>query len=264
LKQSAIERMQVPLPALSEQKRIAAMLNQQMEQVIRVEEHIQHQCVRSSEIVASVLDSVFESPEISNWRTKRIEDIAETTSGSTPARGNSAYFNGGTIPWVKTGELKDGLITETEERITDLALQDCSLQVLPSGTLLVAMYGQGQTRGRTGLLGISATTNQACFAILPEPSVFESRFLQYWFRYSYRRLRLETEGRGGNQPNLNGLILRSLEVPLPDLAAQREIANCLDQKLALAGNINAKCSEANVAVRALPAALLRRAFAGEL
>jgi len=204
----------------------------------------------------------FESNEASSWQTKRLRDFAQTTSGSTPSRGDAAYFKSGTIPWIKTGELKDNLILGAEEHITELALRECSLQLLPVGTLLIAMYGQGQTRGRTGLLGVPATTNQACFAILPQPAVFDPRFLQYWFRHSYRRLRRETKGRGGNQPNLNGLLLRSLEVPLPSIEVQRRMADALDQRLLLIGSIQTKCDEAAAAARALPAAFLRSAFAG--
>lgn len=109
-----------------------------------------------------------------------------------------------------------------------------------------------------------ATTNQACFAIRPNPSVFEPRFLQYWFRYSYQKLRWETEGRGGNQPNLNGILLRSLTVPLPSADVQREIADMLDQKFATADRIGSMGREVETALNALPGAFLRRAFAGGL
>src|SRR3989337_1221281 len=84
--------------------------------------------------------------------------------------------------------LKDNVITDTEEHITEGAIENSAAKVFPVGTLLVALYGQGQTRGRTGVLGIPATTNQACCAILPVPELFESIYLQYWFRYKYNEL----------------------------------------------------------------------------
>ncbi len=128
------------------------------------------------------------------------------------------------------------------------------MKLLPIDTLLVAMYGQGQTRGRTGLLAVKATTNQACFAILPNYDKFEPRFLQFWFRANYHRLRQSSEGRGGNQPNLNGDILRSEEIPLPSLEVQRQIVNQLNGQLAAseklvksmqAQKLSEKCQAAN-------------------
>jgi len=196
--------------------------------------------------------------QLSSWPREQIENLAETASGTTPSRGNREYYQG-RIPWVKTGELKDGIITETEEHVSESAMNDTSLKLLPVGTLLIAMYGQGQTRGRTGLLAVPATINQACFAILPNPQ-FEPRFIQFWFQYSYQRLRNETEGRGGNQPNLNGLILNRLRVPLPSVAQQESISSSLDSEIAvakaLADAIRTKLAE----LGKLPAALLRAAF----
>ena len=122
------------------------------------------------------------------------------------------------------------------------------------------MYGQGQTRGRTGLLMREGTTNQACFAILPQPDVFDSELLQYWFRANYARLRSLTEGRGGNQPNLNGVLLRDLEVTLPPFADQRRIAADISRRLAEADRLSVAIEAELAAIEALPAALLREAF----
>lgn len=181
------------------------------------------------------INEAFANPS-PRWPFKRIADIAETCSGSTPSRSRSDFY-GGSVPWVKTAELRDGPIEAAEECITDTALQECSLRLLPVGTLLVAMYGQGQTRGRTGLLRVPATTNQACFAILPNPSEFVPEFLQLWFRANYLRLRKETEGRGGNQPNLNGIFLRQQMAPIPSLDEQCQIVKAVFEKLSLVTQI---------------------------
>lgn len=194
-----------------------------------------------------------------DWKWARVCDLAETCSGSTPSRGNHECF-GGAIPWVKTGELHDGLITATEEHVTDLALKQSSLRLLPAGSLLIAMYGQGQTRGRTGLLGCAATTNQACFAILPNPQ-FDTNFLQLWFMANYQRLRTQTEGRGGNQPNLNGELLNQELVPLPPLPTQRRIAAELKAQLAEVDRARAALQAQLDAAEALVAATLRESLA---
>jgi type I restriction enzyme S subunit len=189
--------------------------------------------------------------------------VAKGTSGTTPSRSNRAY-HGGDIPWVKTGELRDKDIDKAEEYITRLALEECSLSLLPPGTLLIAMYGQGQTRGRTGLLRIHATTNQACFAILPNDTEFVPSYLQAWFRHNYQRIRTETENRGGNQPNLNGQILQDMIVPLPPLSEQQRIVSVLENQMAVAEKARAAAEEELNTINALPAALLRRAFNGDL
>jgi len=93
---------------------------------------------------------------------------------------------------------------------------------LPPKTILVAMYGQGKTRGQSAILEIPATTNQACFAILPNDT-WETDFLDLWLKSSYQELRDLSEDRGGNQANLNGALLKALEVPAPSRVEQREI-----------------------------------------
>jgi type I restriction enzyme S subunit len=108
---------------------------------------------------------------------------------------------------------------------------ECSLPLLPPGTVLVAMYGQGKTRGQSAILEVEATTNQACFAIFPNGS-FHPQYLQYWLRHSYDELRSASEGRGGNQSNLNGEILGSVEVPWIENEAQIRIAAHLKDQLA--------------------------------
>ena len=160
---------------------------------------------------------------------------------------------------MKTGELKDSVIEDTEEHVSEAALRDKSLKLLPEKTLLIAMYGQGQTRGRTGLLGIPATTNQACFAILPNRT-FNPQFLQFWFQFSYQRLRNETERRGGNQPNLNGLILNRLSVPLPPIEQQDVIAAKLDAELNIVAELQGALRTKLAELEKIPAALMRAAF----
>jgi type I restriction enzyme S subunit len=96
---------------------------------------------------------------------KPVGEITVVTSGGTPDRSNPLYWNNGTIPWIKTGELFDGPIECSQERITEAGLNNSSAKIFPADTVLIALYGQGQTRGRTGILKIPATTNQACAAI---------------------------------------------------------------------------------------------------
>lgn len=160
-----------------------------------------------------------------------LSSVARTGSGTTPSRSRKDYWSPATTPWVKTGEIAFAPIKSTEESVSDLALTECSLPVLPIGTVLVAMYGQGKTRGQSAVLEVEATTNQACFAIFPNES-FDPYYLQYWLRYSYEKLRSASDGRGGNQSNLNGEILGSVEAPWVHRTAQANISAHLQSQLA--------------------------------
>lgn len=163
----------------------------------------------------------------------RLSDVARTTSGTTPSRSNKNYWQPAKHPWVKTGEIAFIPIEATEEAVSEKAISDCSLPILPPGTVLIAMYGQGKTRGQSAVLKIHATTNQACFAIFPNEA-FDSNYLQYWLRHSYQALREMSESRGGNQSNLNGEILNGIEVPWIDRSLQIDTALAIKSQLALA------------------------------
>ena len=262
-----VSNLEIPLPPLAKQQRIADVLKEQMGEVEKARVAVQERLEAVKALPAAFLRQVFPQPGQplpNGWRWVKLGEIARTTSGSTPTRSQSIYYKEGDIPWVKTGELYDGYIEQSDESITRQALDECSLPLLPPGTLLIAMYGQGQTRGRTGILRIHATTNQACFAILPNEKEFFSPYLQAWFRHNYNRIRSETERRGGNQPNLNGQILKEMSILLPPLAEQkRYVALLLLQLEAVEKARTAAEAELNT-INDLPAALLRRAFSGEL
>jgi restriction endonuclease S subunit len=262
VKPAKLLTLQIPLPPLPEQEGIVAELAHAFTAVDAAQRAAEGRLAAAEALPAAYLRDVFERPQTSRWKSTGLGELSRTCSGATPSRSHREYF-GGYVPWVKTGELEDGLVgagVQTEETVTDLALRECSLPLLPVGTLLVAMYGQGQTRGRTGLLAREATTNQACFAILPKPEVFSSEFLQFWFRANYTRLRALTENRGGNQPNLNGVLLRALEVSMPDVAEQRRLATELARRIESAAALIARCREELTSIDAIPASLLRAAF----
>ncbi|PTB90737.1 restriction endonuclease subunit S, partial [Marinobacter sp. Z-F4-2] len=102
------------------------------------------------------------------WKLSTIEEISNVSSGGTPSRKNDAYWNG-TIPWVTTAEVKFKVIEDTSEKITEEGLANSSAKLFPVDTILMAMYGQGKTRGQVAKLGIKASTNQACAAIVLHP-----------------------------------------------------------------------------------------------
>lgn len=139
------------------------------------------------------------------------------------------YYEGGTIPWIKSGELRESVINAAEEHVTNAALKESSIKLVPAGAILLAMYGA--TVGRLGILGIEATTNQAVCHIIPDPKIAVTRYVYH--ALSSQVPSLISMGVGGAQPNINQGIIKSLAIPLPTKPEQRRIAAILDQADAL-------------------------------
>ncbi|NIB63487.1 MULTISPECIES: restriction endonuclease subunit S [Streptococcus] len=156
----------------------------------------------------------------------KIGEKFEVSSGSTPSRDNKLYWDSGTINWVKTTEVINREITETEEKITKFALENTSLKLFPVDTILIAMYGQGQTRGRSAILKVESTSNQACGAIF-QNKIDNPVFI--WHQLMLRYSELRELGRGGNQPNLNGQLIKNFELIFPPLSLQNEFSDFVAQ-----------------------------------
>ncbi len=170
-----------------------------------------------------------------SWGLDTIDEHFSVVSGGTPSRGNAAFWSGGTIPWVKTTEVNYSVITETEEHITQAGLDGSAAKMLPPGTLLMAMYGQGVTRGKVGILGIEASCNQACAAMTPTDGVVVPRYLYHYLTSRYEAIR--SLAHGGQQQNLNLDIVRKIDVPVPPSPGEQqeivEVLDALDRKIDL-------------------------------
>ncbi len=154
----------------------------------------------------------------SDYIVVRLGDIADTSSGGTPAKKNIEYYKHGNIPWIKSGELSKGIIRKSEEFITEEGLRNSSAKIFPKNTVLVAMYGA--TAGQVGILKIGASTNQAICGIFPNENVIPE--------YLYLILKNQKKSMtkltiGGAQPNITQKIVRDLKIPLPPLSVQKEI-----------------------------------------
>ena len=152
----------------------------------------------------------------------KISDIADTSSGGTPNRGIIEYYNGD-IPWIKSGELNDTLITKCDEFITESGLKNSSAKVFPKGTLLVAMYGANI--GKTGVLNFDAATNQAVCAIFPKVEV--SKEYLFWY-FKQQRIDFIAVGKGGAQPNISQTIINNASIVIPTDSIQQQIVDFLD------------------------------------
>ena len=141
------------------------------------------------------------------WEKVTLGEVATISSGSTPSRSNASFWNG-TIPWVTTTQIQNNIINlnDVKEFITDDGLKKSSLKIIPKGTLLMAMYGQGKTRGQVGILNFDSTINQACAAIKVSQKV-SSLFLYQYFQFKYEDIRALSNS--GGQKNLSAEIIKS-------------------------------------------------------
>ena len=188
----------------------------------------------------------------------RLGDIARTASGGTPRRDRPDFY-GGSIPWVKSGELRDGIVLATEEAITEAAIEGSSAKVFPKGTVCVALYGA--TVGRVGVLGLDAATNQAVCGIFPSDRL-RAEYLRY-FLFASRRLLVESS-KGGAQPNVSQQIVRELRIPLPSTARQREIVAYLDEQLSRLDASVAALHRVQANLKRYRASVLKTACEGRL
>lgn len=161
------------------------------------------------------------------WEVKKLGDISSIGTGSTPNRKNKDFYKNGTYPWVKSTEVCNLPIYSVEEYITEEALKNSNCTLYPPNTILMAMYGQGKTRGQIGLLKIEACTNQAVAAIMPTKEVVDEIFLSQHLMLMYEHIR--NMARGGNQANLNLSIVKSIQIFLPPLSLQRLFAQRIEQ-----------------------------------
>ena len=252
-----LEDLDIPVPDPDLQRQIAARLKAQLAEVETARQAVQVQLRDAAFLRQRLLRQTFDA--LADGPHKALGEWASTTSGSTPSRGDKRYWSPAEIPWVKTGEVVFAPITRTEEAISKQALAECSLTLLPLQTVLIAMYGQGKTRGQSAILEIEATTNQACFAILPNDT-WDADFLHHWLMASYDDLRSLSDGRGGNQANLNGGLLNALEIPAPDIDDQQRIVARLKKQLAEADDLRTALEQQLRDLDALPQRILTIAF----
>ena len=265
---------EIPIPSLSIQKELLRRYNdsiyeaQELEQkAIQIEEGIKHytidllgattkqapkeqegkykywKLVHFIDVAEWGVDIIQkkQKKEFFKYPMVKIKDICLLGSGGTPSRSCPQYYKGN-IPWIKTGEVLNEEIFETEEHITEDAIDNSSAKLYPKGSLIIAMYGQGDTRGRTAKLGIDATTNQAC-AVLHDidNSIVSTDYLWYYLQGRYDDLR--SLASGNNQPNLNAGKINNYDVVVPPMDVQNEMVAHIKEQKALAKQLKQKAKE---------------------
>ena len=201
----------------------------------------------------------YELPE--GWVWCRLQDIVNVGTGSTPATSNSSYY-GGEIPWYTSSATNDLYAKESEKQITEKALEETNCKIFPEGTLIIAMYGQGKTRGQISELIIPGATNQAVAAMVFYKTSKEFKeYIKYFFRKIYDEIRLLAEG--GAQPNLNVGKIKNTILPLPPLEEQKAIVEKVNALMGLCDALEQEVQQSQQHSEMMMQSVLKEVFEGD-
>lgn len=194
-----------------------------------------------------------------SWLRLRMGDVFRVEVGATPSRGVSEYWNGN-LNWVSSGEVQFNRIYETKERITEEGLAHASTNIQPAGTIMLAMIGEGKTRGQAAILKVPAAHNQNTAAIQVSTTPCNSMFIFYYFLLNYENTR--RVGSGNNQKALNKERVRALRFPFPSFLEQREIVSEIESRLSVYDSIMENVEKVQQQMKALKQSILKEAFEG--
>ena len=252
-----------PLPPLSEQKRIADLLNQQMAYVEKARKAAEEMLEAAQALPGAFLRQVFPAHGDAlpaGWKWTKLGDVCKIVSGSTPKTNVTAYWNG-TITWITPtdmGKLTTKYISSSQRAITQTGYASCSTKLIPAGAVIMS------TRAPIGHLGIASVplcTSQGCKTFVPGADV-DTEFL--YFSLLTHIEDIQALGSGSTFQEVSKTKLSKFEICLPPLTEQKRIAALLNQQMAYVETVRMSAREQLDAINALPAALLRRAFAGTL
>lgn len=215
------EKFILPVPSLSEQKKIAEILRTWDEAIALTKKTI----AAKQKLKKNLSEKVFSgflniSNTFDEWRSERLGNISETFSGGTPSRSHTSYFEGN-IPWIKSGEINQEIIFSAEEFISDEGFNNSSAKIIEPETILIAMYGA--TAGKIAVSKIRAAINQAILAVVPKSEI-DRDFLYYFLKHRMDEIIRKVQG---GQPNLNSKIIKETKILLPPFTEQVEIGKLL-------------------------------------
>ncbi|MEC4087191.1 restriction endonuclease subunit S [Pseudoalteromonas rubra] len=193
------------------------------------------------------------------WQTKSLGELAKWSSGGTPSRSNKNYY-GGSIPWLKTGDLGPRYVRDIPEFITEEGLKNSSAKLFPKGSVGIAMYGA--TIGKVSIFDIDAACNQACAVAQPHDQIIDREFLYYLLKNEKEAF--IAKGKGGAQPNISQKIIKEHEVKIPNVDVQHKIVEKLDSVLAKVEAAQARLNKIPTILKRFRQSVLAAATSGEL
>lgn len=230
LMSNVMTKIKIPIPPLKIQEEIVKILDKFTDYVTELTLR-QKQYSFYRDKLLSFEDETYQV----EWKT--LGEVADCLAGATPKTSNPAYWENGNIPWMSSGEVNKGFIYETEKKITQEGYDSCSTKVVPKGTVVIALAGQGKTRGTVAITKIELCTNQSLCSIVPKNDV-NSHYLYYYLKGQYQKFRDISSGEG-TRGGLNLKMIRDFKIPVPSLDIQSRIVQVLD-------NFDTVCNDLNI------------------
>jgi restriction endonuclease S subunit len=265
LNRDDVYEIDIDLPELDEQRRIAKIIEAKLKSVEKAKQAATEQLKAAESLQNAYLRAVFEFDELpEGWENKPIAEFCSLMTGGTPSSNVSAYYENGNIPWLVSGDIHKTRITTSEKYITDAGVKNSNAKILPKDSVLIALNGQGKTRGTVALLKIErAACNQSIVSIKPDQNIMIPEYMYYNLHSRYHELRALT---GDNERSgLSITKIKSIYIPYPSsIKQQKAVVEKLNKNWFLLSKIKEKLSEQFSYINALPSAILRKAFSGEL
>lgn len=221
ISKKVVEQIPIPVPPLPVQEQIVS----ELDLLSGIIEKKREQLKELDALAQSIFYDMFGDP-ITNekgWEVKKLGEVCKTTSGGTPSKGQSNYYDGGTIPWLRSGEVNKMYIYDTELFITEEGLENSSAKWFPEDTVVIAMYGA--TVGQVGILRNSMTTNQAICGVFPNETFIPIYLFHFLQSNKEEYIKMAS---GGAQPNISQNIIRETVIPIPPLPLQHQFATKIE------------------------------------
>ncbi|ORO44773.1 restriction endonuclease subunit S [Streptococcus oralis] len=231
---STLKSFPIPIPPIEIQEKIVQILDKFTDYVTELTSELTSRKKQYSfyrDKLLSFEDEVYQV----EWKT--LGEVAECLAGATPRTSNSSYWENGTIPWMSSGEVSKGFVYDTEKKITQEGYDSCSTKVVPRDTVVIALAGQGKTRGTVAITKVELCTNQSLCSIVSNDDI-NSHYLYYYLKGQYQKLRDISSGEG-TRGGLNLKMIRDFRIPVPSLKIQSRIVQVLD-------NFDMVCNDLNI------------------
>jgi len=265
INKAQIEAIEIPVPPLSEQKRIVAILDKAFADIEKAKTNAEQNLKNAKELFESYLQSVFENKG-DGWEVSIIGETCNLQTGGTPSTSKVEYYKDGKIKWLVSGDINQKVIYDCEGRITELGLNSSNTKYLPVNSVLIALNGQGKTRGTVAILRTKATCNQSLVSIYPkDEKVLLPELIFSNLEGRYEEIRRMTGDGGNDRRGLNMPLIRGIKFSYPkDVNEQRKIIDKLNKLRTEINKLENTYRNKLNNLEELKKSILQKAFNGEL